>query len=193
MIEEFDDLKALANGVNPLTGELIVGDTMLSDPKIIRILYNTYIKIIDMQNRLDIVETQLENACKVKIVKSKPFQLDCNKAEQLIASESPLPLTKIIEKLNALKVEKSRNLKNADVYPFLIEMGILCEDVNEKGNKRMIATPNAEKYGVTIAERRSMSGRLYEVILYDKEGQNLIYNIILKKFGMNQESEKISL
>lgn len=185
MIEEFDDLKALANGVNPLTGELIVGDTMLNDPKIIRILYNTYIKVIDMQNRLDIVETQLKNASKVKMVKSKPFQIDCNKVEQLIASESPLSLTKIIEKLNELKVEESKNLKNADVYPYLIEMGILCEDVNEKGNKKMIATPNAEKYGVTIAERRSVSGRFYEVILYDKEGQNLIYSIILNKFGVS--------
>ena len=59
--------------------------------------------------------------------------------------------------------------------------------------REWLQRPNAEKYGVTIAERRSMSGKFYEVILYDKEGQNLIYSIILKKFGMNQENDKVSL
>lgn len=192
MIDEFNDLKALANGVNPLTGELMENDSILNDPKIIRCLYNLYIKVIDMQSRLNILERQNElNEGKASIKnKTKSFKIAQNAITQLMPDNESLSLSRIIEKVNKLKMEGSKNLKNADIYPFLIDMGILIEDERTNG-KKMKATQNAQKYGITNEEHRAFSGRVYDIIVYDSEGQKLVYSIIKDKFSIN-DNENIN-
>lgn len=88
-------IEKLANGINPVTGQVVPDDDVINNVKISRCLF--YVSDLLRQ----VVENGGISQSKAKIVK-QPFQLDYEARKQFRYSESPIPISEIAKRINEL-------------------------------------------------------------------------------------------
>lgn len=160
-------VEKLANGINPVTGQVVPDDDVINNVKISRCLF--YVSDLLRQ----VVENGGISQPKAKIVK-QPFQLDYEARKQFRYSESPIPISEIAKRINELiPIKNMQKLSYKFLLDWLMESNFLetIPDVNGKMTRN--PTRNGTMLGITLEHRESPRGP-YSVIVYDLEAQKFI-------------------
>lgn len=160
-------VEKLANGINPVTGQVLPDGDVINNVKISRCLF--YVSDLLRQ----VVENGGISQPKAKIVK-QPFQLDYEARKQFRYSESPIPISEIAKRINELiPIKNMQKLSYKFLLDWLMESNFLeiIPDVNGK----MIRNPtrNGTMLGITLEHRESPRGP-YSVIVYSLDAQKFI-------------------
>ena len=160
-------IEKLANGINPVTGQVVPDGDVINNVKISRCLF--YVSDLLRQ----VVENGGISQPKAKIVK-QPFQLDYEARKQFRYSESPIPISEIAKRINALiSIEKMQKLSYKCLLDWLIESNFLKVIPDANGKVTRSPTHNGTMLGITVEDRQSPRGP-YSVIVYSREAQRFI-------------------
>ncbi len=152
----------LANGINPLDDMIIPESDIINNVHISRCLF--YVA--------DILEEMTDD--KTEIQKGE-FYISDEDIQKFTYSETPLTLTKIIKKINAINTNKNvKKIRSRAVINRLIDLELLYSKIDENGKEIKIPTGKGVKAGITMKscyiKRKGMSS----IILYDKNAQKFI-------------------
>ena len=159
-------IEKMANGINPLTDEDIKEDDFINNVRISRCLF--YVSgLLDK-----VIANGGEISTKGK--KKSDFVIDTALLVHFRYSDSPIALSEIINRLNELvDADNVKKLSFKNYASWLISCNILEECSNEeKITKR--PTPLGAKIGISVEQRTSSSGNIYQVVVYNKAAQQFL-------------------
>lgn len=168
-IKSRDILCALADGIDPVTGEILPMESVVNRPEVIRSLFYA----------IDAIEKNMRSRSsdepKNKKTGRKPkCTLSPDAMKQVKVMDVPQPITRIVSYINEVvdnTVMKKLNYKSA--LAWLLSNGYITEDIIE-GIPVKKPTSKGENIGITIEQRISQTGKLYLVTLYSEEAQRMI-------------------
>ena len=112
-------IEKLANGVNPVTGQVVPDGDVINNVKISRCLFY----VSDLLRQM--IEEKALSQTKGKSAK-QPFQLDYEARKQFRYSGSPIPISEIAKRINELiPIEKMQKLSYKCLLDWLIESNFL--------------------------------------------------------------------
>lgn len=162
-----DYIDALANGIDPISGQELPNDTVLNQPRMIRCFF--YVS--------DILRQVVENGGQVggkKAGKKAPFALSAEQRKEIPFSETPLPISKFCDLLNGMvDLTVTKKLPATTVAGWMVEKGFLAVIEDPNGRHVKQPTPQGESIGLSLETRHGMNGP-YTVILYDLAAQHFI-------------------
>ena len=158
----------LAEGVNPITGELLPEDTVLNNVSLSRGFF--FIS--------DVLRQVIENdGVTARRMRNKqmlpPFTITDELRSQIEISATPTMIKHFTDRINAL-IDDSvmRRLKVTALTTWLMNNGLLYEEIiNDK--KRKKPTESGEKLGISSEAREGQYGG-YLAILYNESAQRHI-------------------
>ncbi len=160
-------MDALANGMDPVTGRELPGDTVLNQPQMIRCFF--YVA--------DILRQVVENGGQVggkKATKKIPFALSMEQRASVPFSSTPLPISKFTDLLNGMvDLNVMKKLPATAVTGWMVEKGFLQVLELPDGRHSKRPTPQGEQIGLSTEQRQGASGP-YIVVLYDASAQHFI-------------------
>lgn len=160
-------IQKLANGINPVTGQEVPEGDVVNHVRISRCLF--YVS--------DVLGQVMGNggiSARKKSVHKLPFQLDHQAREAFQYSESPIPISEITRRINALiRPEEMRKLSYKHILEWLIEIGLLELVTDASGKMVRKPTRSGEDIGITEEQRQSPRGP-YTVVVYSKAAQEFI-------------------
>lgn len=160
-------VEKLGNGINPVTGQVVPDGDVINNVKISRCLFY----VSDLLRQM--IEEKALSQPKGKSVK-QPFQLDYEARKQFRYSESPISISEITRRINALiSTEKMQKLSYKYLLDWLIESDFLKVIPDANGKMTRNPTRNGTILGITLEHRESPRGP-YSVIVYNLEAQKFI-------------------
>ena len=155
-------IEKMAQGINPITGEVVPEDDTLNNIKITRCLY--YVN--------DVLKEVIAKGIKGNKNKGIPFNLTIDELNNYEFTEE-LPLSKIVKKINDLKNNLDMNdLKLKDVYEWLIDIGLLeIVKINNKNCKR--PTELGKDMGIRLKHVYN-NYESYDIVIFNIEIQKFI-------------------
>lgn len=156
-------IEKMAQGINPLSGEVIKSDDLLNNVRISRCLF--YVN--------DILKQVIDNGG-IKQNKNKTISFSLTKDElNKYEFNEELPLSKIVKKINELKTNMDmKDLKLKDVYSWLICIWVL-EIVNINGRNYKRPTDVGKNMGISV-RRIYNNYESYDLVIYDISMQKYI-------------------
>ena len=154
-------VELMAQGINPITGEVVPDADIINNVKISRCLY--YVS--------DVLKEVVKYGIKSKD-KKVPFNLTLDELSKYEFNEE-LPLSKIVAKINDLKNNLNmQDLKLKDVYEWLIDIGLLeIVKINNKNCKR--PTILGKDMGISIKHVYN-NYESYDIVLFNIDIQKFI-------------------
>lgn len=157
----------LANGINPLTGEYVSENDVVNNVRIARCLF--YVS--------DVLGRVLTKGFPTKKQKKLPFFLSEEALSKLEYSETPLPITQFVQRINALIDENAmEKLSYKTVQGWLVQAGVLEEANGRYAKTKFCPTELGEQIGITIKERVNNYNSVYYVVYYELRAQKFIVN-----------------
>ena len=161
-------LDKLAKGIDPLTGREVPEGEIINNVRISRCLF--YVS--------DVLRQVIENGgIQVKSVKSSakaPFALSFEDRARYPFGDWPVTVSVIAQRLNELvDLNTMQRLKTTSITKFLLQSGLLFEEVGPSGNKNKRPTEAGRKLGVSTAQRMGQNGE-YTSVVYDRQAQQFI-------------------
>lgn len=166
MIHAKGYLDKLANGVNPLTDEMLPETDVVNQVRISRCLF--YVS--------DVLRQVIERGGLKKAPKAAmtPFALTAEQLARFQPSEQPTFISALAERLNALiEDEHMKRLHYRSIALFLEREGFLIQGTSGQGKMQRIPTDQGKALGITTEERTSQRGT-YTAVLYDLNAQRYI-------------------
>lgn len=160
-------IEKLANGVNPLTDQVVPDTDVINNIRISRCLF--YVSDLLRQ----IVENGGIFQKKSKLPK-QPFCLEYEARKGFRYSKVPIPVSEITRRINELlPSEDMTKLNYKHILNWLLEIGALHFVSYDNGKMIRQPTTTGLHLGIHIEERLSARGP-YSVIVYDEIGQQFI-------------------
>ena len=163
-------LDKLANGINPVTNEIVPESDTINNIHISRCLF--YIS--------DVLRNVIEgNTHSPKKKSSKaPFSITAQQLAGYPFANEPITVTEITKNINALiDADEMKGLKTTSITNWLIEIGFLEYITDEKGKNHKFPTEKGTQLGILTQERLGMYGT-YKVVLYNSNAQQFILDNI---------------
>ena len=163
-------LDKLANGINPVTNEIVPESDTINNIHISRCLF--YIS--------DVLRNVIEgNTGSPKKKSSKaPFSITAQQLAGYPFTNEPITVTEITKNINALiDADEMKGLKTTSITNWLIEIDFLEYITDEKGNNHKFPTVKGTQLGILTQERLGMYGT-YKVVLYNSNAQQFILDNI---------------
>ncbi len=156
-------IKLLANGIDPLTDTDLPNDTIINNERISKCL--TYVA--------EILEQVMENPKFLNYRKTNTkFCLSRSEIDKIHLSETPIPISEIIRRINEVKPDHMRKMSRRAISSWLIENDYLkLVEINEANHKR--PTEIGETLGINVETREHAYGP-YIIVLYTNEAQKFI-------------------
>ena len=156
-------IDALANGVNPLTGEPVPKTDVVNQVRISRCLF--YVS--------DVLGEVLQNGGTKKHKSTEPpFDPGTLDLSALTFFEEPVGIKVITDAINALRPEGMKKLNPAVLTNWLAEQGYLrVETANDKKRKRL--APLGAQIGISEIERSGEHGHYFH-LLYAESAQRFL-------------------
>ena len=157
-----DYLDKLANGIDPLTGQTVPEDDVVRKARISRCL--SYVS--------DVLRQVLENGgIQVQPVKNSekaPFSLPVEARARYPFGDWPATASVIAQRLNELTDQSAmQKLKTTSITRFLLQAGLLFEEVSHSGSRNKRPTEAGWKLGISTAQRAGQNGE-YTAVVYDR-------------------------
>ncbi|THE09452.1 hypothetical protein E1I69_22330 [Bacillus timonensis] len=162
LIESKNIIKALANGVNPLTGEKVSNDSFLNSPGIIRPLF--------------FLSQYLEHLPNTPIKKKKPkaFTITSEEKSCIVLPSGKIGINVFAKAVNEVIDEnKSKKVNGKVINRRLKTLGILSEETTENGNTRTITNDQSEGYGIELVTRQ-FNNREYKQVVFNDIGKQFL-------------------
>lgn len=158
-------LEALAEGVDPLTGEEMAQDTVLNNVRLSRCFF--YVA--------DILRQVIDNGGTVSRPGSqRPFHITPEEISRVAISDNPVPVSIIVKAVNDAVADPGRKkLSVITVTNWLVKQGYLNEQETEPGKHRKALTQKSAMIGMTSEMRKGARGA-YEIMLYDSNAQRFL-------------------
>ncbi len=163
-------LDKLANGINPVTNEIVPESDTINNIHISRCLF--YIS--------DVLRIVIEgNTGSPKKKSSKaPFSITAQQLAGYPFTSEPITVTEITKNINALiDADEMKGLKTTSITNWLIEIDFLEYITDEKGKNHKFPTEKGTQLGILTQERLGMYGT-YKVVLYNSNAQQFILDNI---------------
>lgn len=155
-------IEKMANGINPLTNEMVPDNDLVNNVRISRCLF--YIN--------NVLDEVIENGGINKSDKL-PFYLSRNDLEKYQYVDEDLTISRILKRINMLKPnENMSNLRAVDVVKWLIKIGVLTE-VELNGKKTKVPTTLGKSMGVYLEHRVRLNYE-YDAVVYKRIMQEFI-------------------
>lgn len=164
-------IDAMAQGVNPLTGEIVQNEVINQDriSRCFEYVSEIITKEIKRQERA-ILKREGKN-------KKKPY-LTREEATNIELSDIPVPISRFTQKINeAIKRSDVKPFAATEITGLLVDGGYLS--TIEGTNRKCINTKSSE-LDITSVERRTDYGGNYTIILYGMKAQKYILSIITR-------------
>ena len=176
-----DYLDKLANGIDPLTGREAPEDDVINNVRISRCLF--YVS--------DVLRQVIENGgIHVKAAKNggkAPFALSFEQRSRYPLIDWPVGVSVIAQRLNELvDLDTMQRLKTTSITKFLLQSGLLCEELGPSGNKNKRPTEAGRALGITTAQRMGQNGE-YTVVVYSREAQQFVLDNLDAIIALNAE------
>lgn len=163
-------LQKLAEGIDPLTGELISDDHLLNNPIIIRHLFFC----------VNFMSNEIEGK-KRKRQRNRTFSITDEQMAAIVLPERKLGVNDFAKAVNVvIDPLISKKLTGTMINKKLKSLGILSEKLTEKGGWRTGTNELSEGYGIETISR-VFDGKPYEQIVFNDVGKAFLLNN-LKKF-----------
>ena len=160
-------LKKLANGVNPLTDEIVADTDLIRNAEISRRLseiVDLFSQVIDSGN-FPVQSAQEEELSKASYQEArKHFEF----------SALPIPVSEIVKRLHQLpNFPQMAKLNYQFIQEWLINAGLLTTVINDDGKPVKQPTPQGVEAGISIGQCKRRD-HVYTIILYGQQAQHLI-------------------
>lgn len=160
----------LANGINPIDDQPAAQSDIINNVRLSRCLF--YVS--------DILR-QVIDAGGVKSPKKPsrvPFAITQDKLAEFAFSDSPIPVSEITKRINALiNTDMMKPISYKYITTWLINIGALFEETDASGKAKKLPTEDGEKLGITAEMRTSPYGN-YRVVLYNRDAQQFVIDNI---------------
>ncbi len=177
-----DYLDKLAKGVDPLTGREVPEGDIVNNVRISRCL--SYVS--------DVLRQVIENggihpAQQVRNGGKAAFSLSLEDRSRYSFGDWPLSASQISQRLNELvDPEAMQRLKTTSITRFLLQSGLLFEEVGPSGNRNKRPTEAGWKLGVSTSQRMGQNGE-YTTVVYDRQAQQFILDNLDAIIAINAE------
>ncbi len=169
-MENIEILKCLIRGINPFTGEICEKDSILNDSNVIRALF----EICDeLQNR------------KIRKNNKTGFSLANITIDESVLPDRQISISEILRIISKQLPENMNRPTFSQVSTVLINRNLMAEEIKD-GKKHKYATEQASSFGITNQHRVSSTGVHYDVVVFDRNGQLYVLDI-LKNIGKEDE------
>ena len=160
----------LANGVNPLTDELVSENDIVNNVRISRCFFY----ISDLLRRF--AEGGFPEAAKKG--KKQPFIITEEQRKRFEFSETPISVSEIARRFNAaVNTEGAVQMRYSGITFWLIESGLLSVDRREDGREVKLPTAAGMELGISQEVRSGANGS-YTVVVYNENAQCYIVDNI---------------
>lgn len=159
----------LAQGMDPLTGHELPGDTVLNHVRLARCFF--YVSGVLQQ----VIENGGEVGAKPRKEKKAPFAITRAEVESVPVSQTPAYIShfcRAISDAAGTDEKNMRPLSHRTITDWLCEKGFL-ETVEQFGKKKKRVTPLGESIGLREEEREGQYGG-YVATTYSQEAQQFI-------------------
>ena len=169
-------IEALANGVDPLTGEPAREDDVINQIKVSRCLfYVTEVLREQLQtegNTIGIaVQKRAENG---RPIKKSEFYLSPEERDRIVLKED-LPISSFAAYVNSqIDIDKMKKLNHKKLIGWLVQAGYLTEQKSNAGATVRRPTEEGKKIGLYLQERVGQYGTHYIVTMYTPAAQRFL-------------------
>jgi hypothetical protein len=162
-------LNKIANGMNPLTGESIVQESFLQDPKIVRCLFYTK----------DILQKLAEGGFQPGH-RPPGFAITPEEKNRVELPPGKVGINEFARCVNQV-IDNNRSIKltGVELNKRLKKMGILTELPGQNGKTRTTVNAKSKDYGIEL-EKRSFQGNEYEMVLFTEKGKKFLLDNLEK-------------
>lgn len=156
----------LANGIDPLTDEVINDDSVINNVRISRCLF--YVSGV-IQGVIDNGGV-ISNSRGANVI---PFSLSAEERAKIEVTEEPVGITKVTKRINDVIRRGMKRMQPKYVSDWLVANGYL-EEIIVSGKTNKIATPKGESIGIDTIDIVTVEGRPYKKNIYDANAQRFI-------------------
>ena len=161
------NLDCLISEVDPQTG-CVVEDTILKSSFNKKVLQNAS-ELIDRLLILDY------NPYRIDKRKKYAFYISSSDIQKVELSDEPITISCFTYKINAcIDSKKMKKLKASQITNWLMQKGFLTETVSDDGKSFKVLTNTSASIGISSIKKESAYGRIYDVNVYNRDGQKYI-------------------
>jgi hypothetical protein len=178
LLKAGEALNKIANGINPVTGEPIVQESFLQDPRIVRCLFYTK----------DILQKLADSGFRTG-PRPSSFSITAEEKARVELPPGNIGINQIAHCINeVININRSIKLTGVELNKRLKKMGILSEQPGQKGKTRTSVNAKSKDYGIEL-EKRSFQGNEYEMVLFTEKGKQFLLDNLER---IMKTEEKIS-
>lgn len=162
-----DYIDKLANGIDPLTNEIIKDDSIINNVRISRCLF--YVS--------DVLEKVIHNGGEVRKNSGDdnrlPFSITAEQKASIPLSETPMGIMDFSKAIKSVLSENVKPLSATKITEWLVNNEYLIEEI--VGDKRRkISTVKGESVGIITVDGTSKTGIPYRKNIYTIDAQRFI-------------------
>ncbi len=165
-------IDALANGIDPLTGEIIKDDSVINNVRISRCLF--YVS--------DVLRQVIDNGgTVVNYVNTQKlaFSITDEQCSKILVTPDPVGVSIISKRIGEVLDENVKTLPATHITAWLVDNGYLVENVYS-GKKKKVTTPQGEQLGILTVDAVNPQGVPYKKNIYDENAQRFIISNLNK-------------
>ena len=162
-------LDKLANGINPLDDTPVPEAELINNVRLSRCFFFT----ADVLRQV-IESGGVQQGTAGRKKKKLPLAVPFEKREQFAFSDTPITLSEIAGRVNALiDGESMQKLTYSGIITWLAELGIVERIETSNGKQTVRPTQSGRENGISVEERTG-GGRTYQVVVYNTAAQHFI-------------------
>ena len=178
IIKAREILEKMANGINPVNGELIDADCFLQDPRMIRCLFFVN----------QVLSDYIERPAYARDYRPPTFIITSEEKDRVRFPDGNIGINQFAKSINSvIDLNRSRKLSGVMMNNQLKKMGILNEELQADGKKRTVANENSQQYGI-VSEKRSYEGREYNMVCFNEDGKRFLLNNLERILEYTEDS-----
>lgn len=178
-----DYIKSLANGVDPLAGEIIENDSVINNIRISRCLF--YVS--------DVLQKVIDNGGDVnarKITKGLlPFSITEEQIGKIEIKETPVGISEFAKRIAAVLNPDVKAMPATHITQWLMNNGYLAENTYS-GKKQKVTTQKGQELGIVTIDGVSKTGIPFKKNVYTVSAQMFIVEN-LNKIASDIAAEKM--
>ena len=159
-------MEKLANGINPIDGSVIPDEDVVNNVRLSRCFF--YVA--------DVLRQVIDNGgvTPQKKQKKEPFALPVEKRSAFQFSDTPIPISEVANRINALIDEETmKKLSYSAIREWLVSLNMLEDTLNGEGKTIKSPTRRGEQMGIDREARMGQNGT-YFVVVYNRAAQSFI-------------------